>query len=472
MNVSRSSALVFLGSIGATVAGFVGNVYFARVLGSELLGTFFLFQALLTMFVVGTDLGVGTAIEKQMSGSNDRSEVFSTALAFYLTTIGIVAVGVWLFSSHINNYVGAEVAVLLIVAVTVTQLKKLTNNALKGELRVGEIAGPMFLNRFGWVAVGALLLTLGFGVESLIYAIIAGATASLIWLAAKLDTSVTRPTVDRFRSLFGFAKYNFIPTVGLRVHNWMDVLVIGYFLTQSSVGAYEVAWKVSAITTILATSISTTMLPQASAWDADSERNRIEDLLTTAITPSVVLIFPAFFGVLALAPEILGLLFGPDFTVASLALVVLVAGKVPEAIQMLVGRCLLAMDEPALVARATVWTIALNLVLNVVLILNFGLLGAAIATTTSFTVGLILRIRYLSTLVEFRIPYREVGWCLVASIAMYAFVRLATDRIVVDSLPKLVGVVLFGGVCYAAILPLFGDLRARLFVLVRRLAPS
>ncbi|MDS0295677.1 oligosaccharide flippase family protein [Halogeometricum luteum] len=471
MDVSRSSTLVFLASVGTTVAGFVGHVYFARVLGPELLGAFFLFQALLTVCIVGTDLGVGTGVEKQLSGASDREETFSTAVVFYAVTVGVVVCGILLFSDTIDRYVGIEVAALLAVAVCAKQCKRLLNTTLKGELRVGEISGPMLADRVGWVAVGAALLALGFGVESLVYGTIFGSVVGLVWIAAKIDTSFTRPSFDRLRSLLGFAKYNFVPSLGLQVHNWMDVLVIGYFLSQSAVGAYETAWKVSTITTVLATSVSTTVLPQTSAWDSGEKLDRIEDLLSSAITPSILLVVPAFFGVVALAPNILGLLFGPEFTVASLALVVLVAGKVPEAIQLLVGRCLLGMDRPNLVARATVWTIGLNLLLNVVLVVQFGLVGAAVATTASFTVGLILRAKYLSALMDLRIPYREVGWCVVASVGMYAAVVGVTSAFPADTLPRLFGVVLLAAVVYGAILLLFGRLRTRAMGLARRFSP-
>lgn len=471
MDVSRSSTLVFLASVGTTAAGFLGHVYFARVLGPELIGAFFLFQALLTVSIVATDLGVGTGVEKQLSGASDRDETFSTAVVFYAVTVGVVVVGILLFSSSIDRYVGIEVAALLAVAVCAKQCKRLVNTTLKGELRVGEIAGPMLLDRVTWVAVGAVLLAVGFGVESLVYSTIFGSTVGLVWIIAKIDTSFTRPSLDRLRSLLGFAKYNFVPSLGLQVHNWMDVLIIGYFLSQSAVGAYEVAWKVSSITTVLATSVSTTVLPQTSAWDSGEELDRIERLLSSAITPSIVLVVPAFFGVVALAPNILGLLFGPEFTIASLALVILVAGKVPEAIQLLVGRCLLGMNKPDLVARATVWTIGLNLVLNVVLVLQFGLPGAAVATTASFTVGLLLRAKYLSTLLDFRIPYREVGWCVVASAGMYAVVVGVTSAFSVDTLPRLLGVVLLAAVVYGSILLLFGRIRTRALVLARRFSP-
>lgn len=469
MNVSRSSTKVFLASVGTTVVGFLGVVYFARILGSERLGVYFLFQALVMMIVVVSDFGIETAVEKRMSGAAPPDETLSSALALYAVAFGAVAVAVALFAGRIDEYVGARVAPLLVFVVVVTQLKRLVIAALNGELRVGETAILRLADKVIWAAAGAALVLAGLGVRGLIYGVAAGATVSLVWGAWKLDTSLARPSLTRVRSLVGFAKYNFVPSLGLQVHSWMDVLIIGFFLSQSAVGAYEVAWQLAGATTLLAASIGTAMLPQASAWDTGAESDRIGRLLSAAITPSLFLIVPAFFGAVVLAPELLGVLFGAEFTVASVALLVLIAGKVPEAIQMLVGKVLLGMDKPELVARATVYTIVLNLALNVALISEFGLVGAAIGTTASFTVGLLFRVKYLLPYVDVRIPYRELGWCLLASVGMYALLTLVTNRMVVDSLPRLFAVIGLGAAAYFAIVLLSESLRARAFEYKRSL---
>lgn len=41
------------------------------------------------------------------------------------------------------------------------------------------------------------------------------------------------------------------------VHSWVDVLVLGWFLDQSAIGVYEIAWRVAGVTTLLAGAIGT-----------------------------------------------------------------------------------------------------------------------------------------------------------------------------------------------------------------------
>lgn len=472
MNVSRSSTKVFLAQVATTGIGFVGIAYFARRLGSAELGVFFLFQALVSVLVVGADFGIGTAVEQRMSGEGRRGETLSSALALYLGTFGLVVVGILAFADRVDAYVGAEVAGALVAVVVLMQLKRLFTAALKGELRVGEIAPLQVVEKATWLATGTVLVSSGYSAYGPIYGVGAGAAVAGLWAFLKLDTDVERPTLDGVRSLVGFAKYNAIPSIGLRVHNWMDVLVLGYFAGQAAVGAYEVAWQLAGVTTLLAGAIGTAVLPQASALEAEADRERIGRLISAAITPSLILVIPAAFGTLVLAPDLLGVIFGAEYAVAWVALIVLVAGKVPEAIQIVVGRCLLGIDEPNLVARATVYTIVLNLVLNVVLILQYGLVGAAVATTASFTVGLLFRVKYLARFVDLRVPYAELAWCTLAGAIMGAILYGVVARIRIDSLPILFGVVGLGAATYFPIVLLSGQLRRRAIEYKQSLTPG
>lgn len=451
MNVTRSSTKAFVGSLGTTIVGFVGLVAFARLLGSELLGAYFLFQALISMLGIAADLGVRTGVEKQMSGEARRDVVLSSALVLYAITLVPAVTGVLLLSAQVNAYVGAPVAHLLVLALAVRQANRLVMSALKGELRVGETATLQFAEKVLWLVAGLALVRSGAGTLGPVWGVVIGSAGSLAWGLWKLDTTPATPTLSRVRGLLTFAKYNFIPSVGLKIHSWMDVLLIGYLLSQTMVGAYEVSWKVAGTTTLLAGAIGSTLLPQVSAWDSDDRSERIGAAVSAAITPSLVIILPAIVGGLVLAPEILGLVFGPEFTVASVAFVVLVAGKVPGAIQGIVGRVLLGLDKPHLVARATLYMIALNLGLNVVLIATFGLVGAAVGTTVAFTAGLLVRVRYLQRFVSIRVPYRELGWCVLASAIMGVVVAGLAAEFAIDSIVRLAAVIAVGATVYTAV---------------------
>ncbi len=471
MNISRSSLKLFGAQLATNAVSFVALAFFARQLGSAQMGVFFLFQAASSVLVMLSDLGLATAMEKRISGGQDAGSVVSSAAALMVGLLSLVAFGVLLFRGPLNAYIGADLAGWLVLAITLTQVKRLTMAWYRGDLRVGDTADIQLLSSLLQMGTSVALILLGVDVLALVFGVLVGSALSSAWALVRNRPPLSRPRTDDATSLFHYAKYNLIPSIGIEVHSWTDVLIIGLFLTQSAVGAYEVAWRVAGVTTLLAAAISMSVLPQTSAWDANSETDRIERLVSSSIVPSLLLIIPSIFGVALLAPDVLGLVFGEDFGAASLALVVLVAGKIPEAIQLVVGKCLLGLDKPNLVARATVVALALNVVLNVALITEFGLLGAAVATTFSFTVGMVLRVHYLREFIAFRLPYANLAWCVVASGVMAAVVVAVRTQLPTTTVPRLLATVAVGAAVYAVVVLLYPPLRSLLLGYVSDLVP-
>lgn len=64
MDLGRSSPKLFIAKISGTGISFIGILYFARELGTAVLGIFFLFEALSGILGLVTNLGTRPAIEK------------------------------------------------------------------------------------------------------------------------------------------------------------------------------------------------------------------------------------------------------------------------------------------------------------------------------------------------------------------------------------------------------------------------
>ncbi|EJN57646.1 oligosaccharide flippase family protein [Halogranum rubrum] len=470
MSVSSSSVRLFVGRIATMILNFAALAYFARALGSADLGVFFLFQAALSMLVLVSDVGLSTAVEKRLSAGSGRS-VFWTGAMLMGGIASVLSLGLVLFRDVAAGFLGADLALTLVVALGLSVAQRLLNAALRGELRTGELASLTIAETAVQYGVAAVFVWSGLGAEALVVGVLLGLTVSDLWALVKVRPAPATPTKDDADSLLEYAKYNAIPTVGLQVHNWMDVLIIGVFLAQSDVGAYEVAWRVAGATTLLAGSIGLAIMPQASAWDAEGAGDRVGRLVSATFVPALLFVIPAVVGALVIGADGLRLIFGSEFERASLVLVVLVAGQAPAAVQSVVGRTLLGLDRPNLVARATIVSIVLNLVLNVVLVVQIGLIGAALATTLSFTVGTILRVRYLDELVPLTAPTLELGWCGVAATVMGVVLFVLDGFVTIESVTVLLGFVLLGSAIYGLVLVAHPSVRRTLLRYARSVVP-
>ncbi|ELY63471.1 flippase [Natrinema versiforme] len=453
MNIGRSSLKLFAAQFGSSILQFLGIAYFARVLGPSPLGVFFLFQALLGMLAIPANFGLSGAVEKRISEGKSQGAYLSSAIVLKITPLILIVVTILLFQSLINNYLGDDLAILLAVAIILQEASQLSIAVLKGELRVGETAILQVTRQIAWVGVGTAFVSLGFGSVALIYGLLTGLCLVLVWGWYKVSIIPDKPSREHAHSLIEYSKYNAVSSIGGYFYNWMDVAIIGLFLTQAHVGAYEIAWRVTSIVILLSRSIATTIFPQISKWDSKDAQDRIEDLLPQVLTPSLILVIPAFFGTVVLSEEILGLLFGSEYTIASLALIILMFDQVTEAGQVVLGRSLQAVNRPDLAARATVAGVVINLGLNLALVKPFGITGAAVATMiASLISGLLLHGFYLSQIVPIKIPSLELASCAIAAVGMTILIQTVIVIVGVGSIAKLLIMVALGAVIYTILL--------------------
>jgi len=460
MNTLRAGLRLFNAKLLITVIQTAGVIYFAREVGATQIGIFFLFQALLGILSIPADFGLRSGVVKRISEGTAQGGYLSSVILAKLLSLSVFALLVVLFRSYINEYVGAEVAVYFAVALILYEAAKLSAAVLKGELRVGETAEIQVAKELIWLVSSAALVFYGLEARALIFGLLIGLTVMSVWGWYKISISFGQPSVSHARSLFDYSKFSVMSTIGGFFYSWMDVAIIGLFLTQAHVGAYEVAWRVTVVSTLLSSAIATALFPQVSQWDAADQQEKIQSLIRDTLAPSMVIAVPAFFGVTIFSREILSLTFGEEFTMAWIALIILSSEKVIQSIHIILGRALQGINRPDLAAKATVFSIVLNLVLNIVLVLQFGITGAAVATAISFAINGALHAYYVSQFVSIEIPVQEMLAIVLSSAAMAGLLFFGRSVVAIETFPVLIGAVTIGAVLYFLFMLLLPSSRA------------
>jgi O-antigen/teichoic acid export membrane protein len=241
MSIARSSLALFgTRSIGAVI-GFGAIVVFARELGIAALGSYFLFQALLEVITLGADAGLKSAVEKRISEGEPAGDILGAGIAMKAVFLAVGATVVLALREPIAGYVGADLVVLLVCVAVLREFGRLTTFVLRGELRVPDSAMVELIQKGVYVVIGITLAFRGFGVRAPVYGLLAGYAVMLVVGAVRMDTRPGVPSTEMARSLLSYSQYKFVSQVGAIGYSWIDVLVIGMFLSPAAVGAYEVA---------------------------------------------------------------------------------------------------------------------------------------------------------------------------------------------------------------------------------------
>jgi O-antigen/teichoic acid export membrane protein len=235
--------------------------------------------------------------------------------------------------------------------------------------------------------------------------------------AVSVSTRFRRPQVEHFRNLFDFAKFSWLGNLSGRSFNDIDVFVLGALVSPALVGVYAIAWNITQFIGTFGSSIRQSTFPELSNASVEERTEAVTDIVSDALAYSGLVAIPGFFGSVVLADRLLTL-YGDEFTQGAAVLALLMLSMLVWDYMNQLVNTLNAIDRPDRSFRVNLMFIAVNLTLNVALVLTFGWVGAAIATLLATLIGLVLAFYYLSSLVNFAVPTRETGKQVAAAAVM------------------------------------------------------
>ncbi|MFD1571291.1 polysaccharide biosynthesis C-terminal domain-containing protein [Halorubrum laminariae] len=440
---------LFSARVLLSIIGFGGIAYFTQVLGADAIGSFFLFQTVIGLTAIGSNLGLRRAAEKELSAGEDPGEVMATTVVLTSFLLIPFVAGILIAQPVLDTYIGIKgVSLYVALGLVATQARRLVIRLLAGQMRVGQTASLRIIGKLVWIIVGVALILTGLDALAILIGFIAGDLAIVLGALVRLDLAYAKPSVKRARSLLSFGYYIMLRSSGSYIYSWMDVAILGFFVPTAHVGAYEIAWRVAAASLQLTNAIRETIFPKISEMDANGAVGEIRTLVYRWIQPPVYLIIPGIFGTLVLGESVLRLPFGEEVAIATPVLVIFMGEKVIRTGHLLFTATIYAMDQPELGYRAEVTALSLNLILNLALIPPFGILGAALATTSSSGVAALISGFYLDQMIDLDIPLRLFGWSTMSAILMGVGVYVIEPYLLPDwvglSIGVMTGVLLYG----------------------------
>lgn len=360
-------------------------------------------------------LGVHDGVTRKMSGergSLSKEEIVQSGLIIVLFSASISSIVLYLLRNWIAQIAGImAVSTFLVLFIPYIFLYPLGRISL-GILRAQKQSFPAvisqdFISRLGSIGI---LLALTLTGENVLGAIVYWLSVPLllvlgasIFIRKNLDlTNISHhtPSVTSVRELWRFSW----PLAGglaifLFLRN-LDILMIGYFMDETSVGYYRSIQPLQQISTFILGSFTFIFLPLATKYYDRGMKEELNHLynastkwILLATTPPVLLF--SFF-----SSDIIRIVYGEAYLSAATALSVLVGGLLIRAVTGLNGDVVQAIDQPRIELYSAAVGLCFNFIFNILLIPVFGIVGAAFSTVMGYAVY---------NIVETGAIYRETG---------------------------------------------------------------
>lgn len=441
MRYGQTSIVTFVSRVIMAFSGFFGTVVLTRVLGADQYGQYVVVLSVLAWTVIFGNLGISSAVKKRVSEQDGRDYLIP-GLLVQLGLYAIVSSALWVFRSHLNEYIGFEATTIVILLLAARLVIGFLRSLLDGQhlVHISSLLHPteMFSRTVAQVA----LILAGFGLIGAFAGYVVGTIVAILTGAYFARLRVSTPSYEDFRRLRTYAQFSWFQSLKGRTFASMDTIVLAAFVASGVVGVYQAAWNLASLFATFSASISQTLFPEMSRIASETDDpSEVADLLKESLAYSGLFTIPGLVGSVILGDIVLEV-YGQQFSDGYQVLLILTFARLVHGYQTQLLNTIDALDHPNLTFRTNLAFVGVNILLNVVLISEYGWYGAAVATTVSAVVGLLLGYHYTSRLLNFGIPIREIGNQIIAAAVMA--LPVVTGRVAfADSLPV---AVVFAGV--------------------------
>jgi len=330
-------------SVGvSTVINGAGSIILARLLGPSYYAAYGLALALTLLLTHFATLGIDTAIVRYIpklreeGRTEDALGVFRTGVVLRVTVALAFSVGAYLSSDRFAAVVLArpelgQLVRLASLAIFFEAIFWLAFYALQGLESPGMGGVVKLVQVIVKVVLAVLLILYGLGIVGALAGYIAGFVVSAVVGAVILAQRARSLSVDgnvpiswRYaRLILGFGTPLYAVTVATGLVPQFRLIVLSLFVPDTEIGNFIAALNVTTLLSGMSFGIVWALLPAFSRLSAVTSREEYGRGFALAQRYAVLIVVPSALAFIALAPEIVYVLYCSQYTLAALYLALL-----------------------------------------------------------------------------------------------------------------------------------------------------
>jgi O-antigen/teichoic acid export membrane protein len=399
------------------------TVVLAKLLGTDSYGLLFLSISVFSVVQFFSRLGIAQSAARYVAERKEQDPgqipyILKWSLLFSLVTITTTCLSFALLRGRIADLMGEPaLEPFLLVGISFVALSSLRSfgrQISQGFEDIQLAAAIQVIQRVSQAVVAIGLVLLGYGALGALGGFILGEFLGAVFGLGTIYNRYYRG-IDRGASIENgllrrIAEYSLpltLTRVSHKLDNQVDTILVGFYLNPVAVGYYALANQIVRFVGVPMNVLGFTLSPTYGKQNANEELSAAARLYEESLAHTLVFYLPAAMGMILIADPAIEYVFGADYAGAVPVIQVLAVYTAVLAVTKVTNRPLdfLGRARDRSIIRGL--TAVGNFVLNVVLIPEFGVVGAAVATVLTHSVYACVSVAIILT--EIPVDMRSLG---------------------------------------------------------------
>ncbi len=257
--------------------------------------------------------------------------------------------------------------------------------------------------------------------------------------------------IPKFLYLREFLQFG-LPTIPISIINWIidssDRYFIGYLLGAMLVGIYNAAYAIGNLVHVFIMPIQMILYPELARLYDEGDYYTVRLYLSMTIKYYVMIAIPSIIGLFAISKPLLLLFTTKEFLIGSDIIPIIALGAFFAGLFQITINIFLLVKKTKFIFYIQFLSAIINIILNIILISNFGIIGAAYATLISFfimsTFSYTLGMKYF----QIHIDYTALIKCAISAMIMV----IPLFAMTINSVSIFIGAIVLAIIIYFVVL--------------------
>lgn len=432
---------------------FITTPYVSRILGADMIGRVSFSQSIASYFVLFS--AVGTSIYARRQIAIVRDDKYKLSADFWsIFLIRLVGVSISLLIYFIFT-LGCMEHKLIYLCCSLDIISVLFDiswlfQGLELYDKITKVNGI-----FKIIGVACIFIFVHSKTDVILYIIFLSGFSLLgnifLWLLAKKHIIWRIKVKDlRIKKHFMHSVKLLLPQVSIQVYTVLDKTMIGV-ITKSEVenGYYEQAQKICRAMLTLTTAPGLVIIPKVAYLWGNNMKEKIDVLIKRNFNLLFAMSLPIISGVLLLADRFVPIYFGNGYESVAFLMRVLVFLTFVAGVSSILGsQYLIPTQRENVYSCAVIISACVNVVLNLMLIGQYGSKGAVVASITSEIIGMMYQVIYLRKEINYKSLLKPFLKYLSLSVIMGIVLGILQKFISYKGLKEFILLVAIGGGVY------------------------